>query len=217
MPDLSLSAVPLFAELNDDELSEVEFRTKLRRYRKQTVIIEAGDETSTLYLLLSGRARVYVDDDAGKTLTLRELAPGDHFGELALLGGTQRTASIVTLSDCEVRLLPGAAFQDLLVSSPRIALHVMRHLAQRVADLTDQLRDLGLLSSYQRIAKILTESATPEDGRLITPPLTQQSLAERARCSREMVSRILSDLRTGDYLHQEGKRFVILRKLPRRW
>jgi CRP/FNR family cyclic AMP-dependent transcriptional regulator len=217
MTDPSLSCIPLFAELDAAELAEIELQTKLKRYRKQTVIIETGDDSSTLYLLLSGRAKVYVDDSAGKELILQELGPGDHFGELAVLGGSQRTASVMTLTDCAVRSLSGRAFQDLLSSRPRLALHLIKRLAQRVTKLTDQVRDLGLLSSYQRIVKILLEAAESEDGRLITPALTQQSLADRAGCSREMVSRILGDLRTGGYLSQDGKRVVILRKLPQRW
>jgi CRP/FNR family cyclic AMP-dependent transcriptional regulator len=61
------------------------------------------------------------------------------------------------------------------------------------------------------------ESAQDEDGRLITAPLTQQQIADRVGCSREMVSRIVGDLKTGGYVSIEDKRFVLERKLPQRW
>jgi CRP/FNR family cyclic AMP-dependent transcriptional regulator len=212
-----LAQVPLFADLDPAALSALEQHTKVKRYQKRTVIIEKGEESSILYVLESGRAKVYVADDAGKEIVLRELGPGDHFGELALLGGSPRTASVMTLTDCEARLLTGSVFRDFLAKHPEVALVLIRHLARQVADLTDTASDLALLSVYGRIAKILVESAQDEDGRLITGPLTQQHIADRVGCSREMVSRIVGDLRTGGYVSLEGKRFVLERKLPERW
>jgi len=212
-----LAQVPLFADLDSAALSALEQHTKVKRYQKRTVIIEKGEESSILYVLESGRAKVYVADDAGKEIVLRELGPGDHFGELALLGGSPRTASVMTLTDCEARLLTGSVFRDFLAKHPEVALVLIRHLARQVADLTDTASDLALLSVYGRIAKVLVEGAQDEDGRLITGPLTQQHIADRVGCSREMVSRIVGDLRTGGYVSLEGKRFVLERKLPERW
>jgi len=212
-----LAQVPLFADLDPAALSALEQQTKVKRYQKRTVIIEKGEESSILYVLERGRAKVYVADDAGKEIVLRELGPGDHFGELALLGGSPRTASVMTLTDCEARLLTGSVFRDFLAKHPEVALLLIRHLARQVADLTDTASDLALLSVYGRIAKVLVESAQDEDGRLITGPLTQQHIADRVGCSREMVSRIVGDLKTGGYVSLEGKRFVLERKLPERW
>ena len=212
-----LAQVPLFADLDPAVLFALERHTKLRRYQKRTVIIEKGEESSVLYVLESGRAKVYVADDSGKEILLRELGPGDHFGELALLGGSPRTASVMTLTDCEVRMLTGVVFKDFLAKQPEVALWLIRHLARQVADLTDTASDLALLSVYRRIAKVLDEGAREEDGRRITGPLTQQYIADRVGCSREMVSRIVGDLKTGGYVSVEGKRFVLERRLPERW
>jgi CRP/FNR family cyclic AMP-dependent transcriptional regulator len=212
-----LANVPLFAGLDPAALSALEEQTKVKRYQKRTVIIEKGDESSTLYVLEQGRAKVYVSDDTGREIVLRELQPGDHFGELALLGGSPRTASVETLTDCEVRLLTGQVFKDFLSQQPEVALGLIRHLARQIADLTDTASDLALLSVYGRIAKVLVEHAEDQDGRLITPPLTQQQVADRVGCSREMVSRIIGDLKTGGYISVQGKRFVLERKLPERW
>jgi CRP/FNR family cyclic AMP-dependent transcriptional regulator len=212
-----LAQIPLFSDLDVDALTSLEQQTKVKRYQKRTVIIEKGDESSALYVLEQGRAKVYVADDSGREIVLRELGPGDHFGELALLGGSPRTASVETLTDCEVRLLTGPVFKDFLAKHPEVALGLIRHLVRQVRDLTDTASDLALLSVYGRIAKVLVEQSQDEDGRLITPPLTQQQIADRVGCSREMVSRILGDLKTGGYISTEGKRFVLERKLPERW
>lgn len=68
-----------------------------------------------------------------------------------------------------------------------------------------------------RIANVLLNSATNEDGRQITPALTQQDIAEQVGASREMVSRILKDLRAGGHTSLEGKRIVINKTIPDRW
>jgi CRP/FNR family transcriptional regulator, cyclic AMP receptor protein len=99
-----------------------------------------------------------------------------------------------------------------------VALQLICHLARQVADLTDTASDMALLTVYGRVAKLLAEHAEEDEvGRLITAPLTQQGIADRVGCSREMVSRILGDLKTGGYISSEGKRFVLERKLPERW
>jgi CRP/FNR family cyclic AMP-dependent transcriptional regulator len=162
--------------------------------------------------------KVYLDDGAGKELILAEIGPGDYFGELALLGDSPRTASVSTVTECEVRMLAASAFDRLLAERPALARHLIRHLARRVGDLIDKARDLGLRSTYERIAKVLEEVAVnADDPEPDAPWITHQGIADRAGCSREMVSRILGDLRTGGYLEQRGKHFVLLRKLPPRW
>lgn len=212
-----LKQVSLFSGLDQTDLDVIELQTKVKRYRKHTVIIERGDESSSLYLLLSGRVKVYVADEGGKEIVLCELGPGDHFGELALVSESARTASVMALTDCEARLLTKVAFQQFLAERPSVALQLIRNLARRVSVLTGEVSDLALLSVYGRVAKVLTEHAVEEDGRTITPRLTQQLIADRVGCSREMVSRILTDLKTGGYISTEGKRIVLHRKLPERW
>jgi CRP/FNR family cyclic AMP-dependent transcriptional regulator len=136
---------------------------------------------------------------------------------LTLLGGSPRTASVMTLSDCEMRLLTGESFTRLLSKRPELAFQTIRDLARRVSELTKRVSDFALLNVYGRVAKVLMESVEEEDGREMTPPLTQQAIADRVGCSREMVSRILSDLKAGSYVSTEGKRFILNRKLPQRW
>jgi CRP/FNR family cyclic AMP-dependent transcriptional regulator len=212
-----LSTVPLFSGFDEALLDALELQTKRKRYQKRTVIIEKGDESSALYVLESGRAKVYVADDTGREMLIRELNPGDHFGELAMLGELPRTASVMTLTSCEVRILTGTVFKGFLIEHPQMALALIRQMAREVARLTDTASDMALLSVYERIVKTLNEQAQDEDGRRMTGPLTQQQIADRVGCSREMVSRILGDLKTGGYISVEGKRLVLERKLPERW
>jgi len=210
-------AISLFASLDADDVARIEAHSNTKRCRKNTVVIERGDDSSALYFIASGQVRIYLAGEDGKEITLNELGPGDYFGELALVGETQRTASAITLSECQLRTLSNAEFRHCLETHPRIAFNLIHHLSLEVKRLSDDLADMALLDVYGRVVKILTDTADEENGRLITPKLTQQAIADRVGCSREMINRILKELKTGGYLTVEDKRFIINRKLPARW
>jgi CRP/FNR family cyclic AMP-dependent transcriptional regulator len=212
-----LEAVRLFRSLGAEDITEIEDHTNVKRCRRNTIVIERGDESNSLYFIISGQVRVFVAGDDGKEITLNELGPGDYFGELALLGETQRSASVITLSECEFRRLSKADFIHCLEQHPRIGFELVRHLSLEVRRLSDELADMALLDVYGRVAKILNDTAAEEDGKLITPKLTQQAIADRVGCSREMVNRILKELKVGGYLSIEEKRFILHRKLPAKW
>src|SRR5215470_15058097 len=106
----------------------------------------------------------------------------------------------------------------LIERSPRFALHVVKKLAHRVRDLTETVRSLALLDVYGRVARLLLELAEQKDGQMvIDEPLTHKEIAARVGASREMITRIFSDLTDGGYVRKEGGRLVVLRKTPARW
>ena len=106
----------------------------------------------------------------------------------------------------------------LVEKEPQFALHMVRKLASRVRDLTENVRSLALMDVYGRVARLLLELAEERDGRLcIDEPLTHKDIASRVGASREMISRIFSDLTAGGYVGKENGRLVIMRKPPPRW
>lgn len=213
-----LNKVPLFACLPDDAIETLESHSSVKSYRKNTVIIERGDETTSLYVLVSGKVRVYVSDEDGKEVVLSVLdAPGAYFGELALVGSTERTASVMTVEDSMLRVISKQDFRACLVDNPQIGLELIHDLAKQVKTLTDRVSTLALNNVYGRLVATLTEWSKEEDGRLITGRLTQQEIAQLVGSSREMVSRIFKDLKQGGYIAIENKRIVLLKKLPARW
>ena len=212
-----LDQVPLFDGLTAEELSTIAQHAVKKPYRKNTVIIERGDEANTLYVLLEGRVKTYIADENGKEIVLNELGPGTQLGELALLGDIPRTASVQTVEDSAFLVLTKRSFLQCLADHPTIALNLIRLLVQRTQALTESVGDLALRDVYGRIAKVLNDSAAEEDGQLITPPFTHQQIADRVGSSREMVSKILKDLKTGGYLSTADKRFILQRRLPAKW
>ena len=189
----------------------------VRAFTKRAIIVSEGDETDSLYVMLSGKARVYVADDKGREVQLNQLGPGEYFGEVTLDGGP-RSASVMALEDCRCAVVKRAELTSFLERNPELALHVVRKLARRVRDLTDNVRSLALMDVYGRVARLLLELAEEKDGRLVIgEALTHKDIASRVGASREMISRIFSDLAEGGYVRKENGQLVIARKPPPRW
>ena len=145
------------------------------------------------------------------------IGPGEYFGEITLDGGP-RSASVQALDDCRCAVAKRSELLALVEKEPRFALHMVRKLASRVRDLTENVRSLALLDVYGRVARLLLDLAESRDGRLvIDEPLTHRDIATRVGASREMISRIFSDLSAGGYVAKEDGKLVIVRKPPPRW
>ena len=189
----------------------------VRTFPKRAIIVTEGDDSDSLYVMLSGKARVFVADDKGREVQLNQLGPGEYFGEVTLDGGP-RSASVTALEDCRCAVVKRAELTAVLEQSPELALHIVRKLARRVRELTENVRSLALMDVYGRVARLLLELAEEKDGKLvIAEPLTHKDIASRVGASREMISRIFSDLSDGGYVRKEEGHFVIARKPPPRW
>jgi CRP/FNR family cyclic AMP-dependent transcriptional regulator len=168
-------------------------------------------------VVLSGKARVYVADDKGREVQLNQLGPGEYFGEVTLDGGP-RSASVMAVEDCRCAVVKRAELSMFLEKQPELALHIVRKLAHRVRDLTESVRSLALMDVYGRVARLLLELAEEKEGKLvISEQLTHKDIASRVGASREMISRIFSDLSEGGYVRKEEGHLVIARKPPPRW
>ena len=217
MADLSLAAIPLFSELDDKALSALAMRAVNRSFPRNSIIIHEGDLSDSLYVVLAGRLKVLLSDDEGKEMILAYLEPGDFFGELALLDDAPRTASVTTMETCKLAIISKTAFDEYLSAHTDIAIAMLRGIARRMRTTIYNAKNLALMDVYGRTANILLELAREEDGRFITDKISQQDVANHVGASREMVSRILKDLRAGGYIDIENKRIVINKALPEHW
>ena len=209
--------ISLFNNLSEDELMILVKHSNVRNYKKNTVVVNKGDETSSLYIILEGNLNAYVDDDQGKELILSKMDAGESFGELSLLSDTSRSASVITTSACKLAVISNTVFMECLTSNPSMALNIIQSLINRVHNLTENVSSLGLLDVYGRIVNVLNKSAVEKDGKLVTNRLTHQDIANMIGSSREMVSKILKDLKLGGYINMDGKSIVIERTLPPHW
>ena len=203
--------------LSDAELKALSERAIMRAFAKNTVIVSEGDRADSLYIVLSGRVRAYVSDDQGKEMFLSEAGKGEYFGEMALDEGP-RSASVITLEPTRLLVVPKDDFAAFLAKSPEFALHLVRKLIRRVRALTHDVKSLALMDVYGRVARMLLDLAVERDGALVVEDRpTQQEMANRIGASREMISRILTELAAGGYIEVARDRITISRTLPCGW
>jgi CRP/FNR family cyclic AMP-dependent transcriptional regulator len=206
-----------FSHLDEGALRELAPNGSSRSFPKNAIILNEGDETTSLYVILSGRVKVYVTGDDGRELVVATINKGEYFGELVLDGGP-RAASIMTLEPCQLYILPNSDVAGLLRGNPLFAQDLILRLIGKVRSLNTKVRDLALKDIYGRFVGFLEENAEERGGeRIVAEPLTQTEIAARIGGSREMVSRIVRDLTTGSYIAVESKRIRILKKLPAHW
>ena len=203
--------------LPPDLLGQIGTLAATRVFPRNAVIVSEGDDSGSLYVLLSGRVKVYLSDANGREVELNRLGAGEYFGEVTLDGGP-RSASVMALEETRCAVVRRAELLGLVERQPELALHMLRRLARRVRALSENVRSLALMDVYGRVARLLLELAEEKDGRLvIDEPLTHKEIASRVGASREMVSRIFSDLAEGGYVSKEAGRLVIVRTPPPRW
>jgi CRP/FNR family cyclic AMP-dependent transcriptional regulator len=185
----------------------------LRRYRKGTVLIEEGDRGETIFIILAGRLRAYAASDKGREITYGLYGPGGYIGEMSLDGGP-RSASVVTLepSFCSV-VTPGTLRQHI-ADEPGFAFELIGKIIRRARAATVSAKQLALNDVYGRLVAMLNELAI---GGFIEERLTHQDIAARLGCSREMVSRLMSDLERGGYLEATRQGIWLRKRLPDRW
>lgn len=211
-----LESVRLFAAVPAHYLTQLEKHSVLRKYPRNTVLVTEGDESSHLYVIRKGTVSAYLTNDEGRQVNLNYMQEGDYFGELSLLDGQPRSASVITLSDCEVLMLPKASVHELMREYPDFALMMITELTRRVRELTDSVKDLALLDVYGRVSSTL-EKLCDSDKRIHNPKVTHQDIANMVGSSREMVSRIMKQLLIGGYIEQYTGYIEIKKNLPRYW
>lgn len=208
---------PAAPVLTAEELAALSGAGVVKSYPKNAVIVNEGDDTDTLFIILSGRVKVFLTNESGKEIVLGTQGPGEYFGEMVLDGGP-RSASVMTLEPARFAVIPKARFHEFVRGHPEFAIHLIEKLIRRTRALTENVKSLALMDVYGRVARLLLEMAADEDGRLVVrEKLTHQDVASRVGASREMISRIFKDLTVGGYITVEQKRITINKTPPRHW
>ena len=211
----ALRRVTMFEALDERDLEALSAVARPVTAAPGEIIISQDSEGESLYVVVSGQIRVYLSDETGKEIILGLEGPGAIFGEIAALDGRPRSASVAAMERTELLTIDGTQLRELLRANARLSMSVIAALAGMIRKLTDATQGLALQSAYRRLVARLLERAVEENGRTVIPErLTHQLLADMIGCSREMVSRIMSDLAKGGYIRVEGKGWIIEHKLP---
>ena len=213
----SLAGIDPLAPLHDQTLRNIAASGVVRTFPRNTILINEGDVGDALYVILSGRVKVYASNEAGREFVIDFHGPGEYVGEMSL-DGAARSASVMTVEPTTCAVVNRAQFRDFILVHPDFAMHLIEKLIHRVRVTTSNLKSLALSDVYGRLARLLNALAQEADGRLVVPEkLTQQEIADRVGASRDMIGKLMKDLIGGGYLVVEDRTITILKKLPTGW
>jgi CRP/FNR family transcriptional regulator, cyclic AMP receptor protein len=218
--DMPKSASPpndLLAPLAEKTLRAIAEEGIVRSFPKGAILISEGDTSESLYIVLSGRVKVYASNAAGREIVLSFFGPGEYVGEMSL-DGSPRSASVMTVEPTKCAIITRASFQDFVLAHPDFAMHLIGKLIQRVRVTTENVKSLALSDVYGRLVRLITTLSVERNGVMIVPEkLTQQDIAERVGASRDMISRLLKDLVGGGYLAIQDRTITVVKKPPAGW
>ncbi len=214
---MTAASTPELANLRDDALRAIAARGQLRKFQKNAVIIQEGDAGDSLYVILSGKVKVYASDDNGREVIIEIFGPGEYVGEMVLDGGP-RSASVVTLEPSLFSVLTRSELREHIAQHPDFAIYLISDLIKRTRNATNNIKTLALMDVYGRVARFLLDLAVERDGKLVLrEKFTHQEIAERVGSSREMITRILIDLTTGGYIEVHDRMITMNRRPPAHW
>jgi CRP/FNR family cyclic AMP-dependent transcriptional regulator len=213
----ALKSIPLFAGLRVEQLAALASEMTVHRFRRSAFILRAGENSDGFYVILSGRAKVLIPGEEGSEVILATLGRGDFFGEMGLLDHHPRSASVQALAPCELMRLVEADLMRRLSDNSGLAMCIMRELVKRLRQANRQIESLALWDVNKRVARLLLELSENIGGeRVITKAPAKQEIAYMVGASREMVSRVISDLRNAGDICVDKRRIVLLEKSARR-
>jgi len=208
-----LRTVPIFAELEEVDITSLAQLATRRHSAKDTVVFFENEEGDSFFMILEGRIRVTILGDDGREIILTILGPGDFFGEMALLDNEPRSATAIAAEDTELLCLHRSDFQKI-ATKRSITAGLIKVLTQRLRRANHQIQTLALLDVYGRVARVILDMAREEgrrlkDGRIAFRRATHQELASRIGTTRETVTRMLKDLERQGMISVDGREIVL--------
>jgi len=205
-----LKSMPLFSILSEDKLAAMLPLMQQRSYPARTCILRAGEGGDGLYIVLSGRVRVLLDDGEGHEIIVAVLGPHEFFGEIELLDGGARLANFDCTHPTEVLHIPRKVVTDWLERDAAAAMLFLRTVTRRLAEAHQKIGTLALVNVYGRVARVLLEEGREgTNGEWLVEPGAEQ-IAAMVGASREMVSRVVKDMIGKGMVRRYKRRLIVL-------
>ncbi|MBD3391466.1 MAG: cyclic nucleotide-binding domain-containing protein [Chitinivibrionales bacterium] len=208
--------VPLFKELSKQDRGAICEAMIMREFSPNEVIVhEEDEETQTFFIIAAGTVHIAVLTSEGKQAIIATLQKGDFFGEMAILDGEPRSASVIAATPCTLLMLYRKPFLEILQKFPRITIEMLMAMSKRLRRANRHMNTLSLMSVYGRVAEVLLQLARDSGERhgdvvVVANRPTHQAIADMAGTSRETVSRVLSQLQKKHYISMDRNKMVIL-------
>jgi CRP-like cAMP-binding protein len=208
-----LNSIQLFRDLPLELTEEIRQQVRMREFRRREFVLHRGGQADALLMLFTGRLQVIASSESGKEVGINIIEPSDCFGEIALIDGGTRSASVIAMTNSMVGFLPKAEALWLFRNNPLVAERIQRRLCATIRKEIHYRSSLGGSKAFTRIYALLLEGqkaiATGTQTALEDLP-TQQSLASMANVSRETVSRAIGALAKAGVIRKDARRIVVI-------
>ena len=189
-------------------------RVNNRNFRRGELLFNEGDRCSGLFLVASGKIRIFKLSPSGREQVLAVEGPGSSFAELPVFDGGNYPASASALEDAEVLFISRRDFQNFCREHPEVALKVIAVVGSRLRRLVGIIEDLSFTTVRHRLIALilrLTQASgtASKEGIRVELTKTHQDLAAELGTVRELVSRNLSRLQAEGFLEVDGRRIIV--------
>lgn len=209
-----LANVPIFADLQESELKKIEKLGLRKKYKKGNIVVLEKEMGAALFVIIAGKVKIVRTDEEGREVILSIFGPGEFFGEMSLLDGHPRSASVVSLAKTELFMIHRRDFLQLLHEHPQVAISLLGELTTRLRKADMQIKSLSLKDASGRVANVILMLADDigvfRKGKVEIDELPlQQDMANMAGTSRETVSRMLHQFVREEHLQLKGNKLTI--------
>ncbi|MEW5843714.1 MAG: Crp/Fnr family transcriptional regulator [Bacteroidota bacterium] len=210
-----LSFVPIFSDLPKEELDKIEKIGTRKQYEKNKVILVEEEAGNALFVIVTGKVKVARTSGDDREVILTILTDSDFFGEMAILDGLTRSATVTAIEKSELFLIQRNDFLNLLRSYPDVAIALLQELTKRLRAADMKIKALSLKDAEGKVATVILQLAD-EIGKIkqgkveIEKIPMQQDLANMAGTSRETISRTFHSFAKKGLIETEGSKLRIL-------
>ena len=210
-----LSYVPIFSDLPDDTLVKIEKIGSTKVYKKNDVVLMEEEAGTALFVIVKGKVKVARASNDGREVILTILSDSDFFGEMAILDGLTRSATVTAIEESELFLIQRNDFLNLLREIPEISISLLQELTKRLRAADGKIKALSLKDSEGKVATVILQLADDvgkiKHGKVEIEKLPlQQDLANMAGTSRETISRTLHSFAKKGLIELDGSKLSIM-------
>jgi len=210
-----LAYVPIFSELPKETIDKIALAGSRKSYKKDSVILMEEEAGSALFVIISGKVKISRTSNDGREVILSILDESDFFGEMAILDGLSRSATVVAIEESELFIIQRNDFLEMLKQFPEISIALLTELTSRLRVADMKIKALSLKDAEGKVATVILQLAD-DMGKIkqgvveIEKLPLQQDLANMAGTSRETISRTLHTFAKKGLVELDGSKLRIL-------
>jgi CRP-like cAMP-binding protein len=204
----TLKELAFFSSLSEKELSAALPFLQIRSYPARSIIMRAGGPVDGLFIVVSGRVKVLLEDHRGRQIIVEQLGENELFGELGVLQGSPSAEIVQSQTACDVIYIPRKIVMDAVSRNTAAAMFMLHALTQRLADARTKISTLALDDVHTRVVNVLLHHGHEENGEWFVD-FGSESISAMVGASREMVSRVLRSLIDRGLARRQKRRIVV--------